>query len=194
MPCPASGGFATSRCYHDRGCGTASPRLTNPTMPFPLRGPHLGRMGATPPPVWRCYRRAHIQLPQCGSHPLSISSVQESKIARRLHAAARCTLPHLVDLHSALPEAQSLFSIGSSIAESQYKTDYRPALLASSQQQQANPEIVPSPVVNPQSTSVSLQALLAFVSHNPTYPEHPHYRVGILPWPQPVSCRKHPRQ
>jgi hypothetical protein len=109
---PCTRGFATSRCYHDRGCGTASPRLTNPTMSFPLREPRIGRVRATPQPAWPCYHQVHLLLHLYSTRPLSLQSVQYTKTARRLHAAACCTLPRLVEMHSALPVAKVYSPLG----------------------------------------------------------------------------------
>jgi len=118
LPCSGTRGFATSRCYHGRGCGTASPRLTNPTTPVSLRGPHIGGEGADPQPACLCYHRVHLLLHRCSSHPLWMPSVQESRTSRRLHAAACCTLPRLVDMHSALPVAKVYSPLGPASRES----------------------------------------------------------------------------
>lgn len=47
-------GFATYRCYHARGCGTASPRLTSSTTPFPSRAAY-----------WRSWRGTSHSASSC---------------------------------------------------------------------------------------------------------------------------------
>lgn len=87
-----------AECYHGRGCGTASPRLTEPLHSTPE--PH--HIGARPEPERR-RGTSHASAPchppcRCcsiGPAPIRFRSpaLQGSETARRLHAATRCTLP-----------------------------------------------------------------------------------------------------
>ncbi|KAF1940559.1 hypothetical protein EJ02DRAFT_330954, partial [Clathrospora elynae] len=61
-----------------------------------------GSSRATAHTALSCNAQVYLLLYLSGTHPHSTFSLQVTKTARRLHAAARCTLPHLVDMDSAL--------------------------------------------------------------------------------------------
>ncbi|KAF2849655.1 hypothetical protein T440DRAFT_122960, partial [Plenodomus tracheiphilus IPT5] len=79
-------GFATWRCYHGRGCGTASPRLTSSTTLLGLRASYWGEQRGTTHAALSCNAACIFRSICTAAVRFRPRRYQGSKTARRLHA------------------------------------------------------------------------------------------------------------
>ena len=93
---PRPGNATTTAAAESQACVGPSPPCNSPQG-----GLVLGRAGATSQTASPCNHHVYLLLHLYRSRPHSHSAVQESETARRLLAAARSTLPRLVDSESA---------------------------------------------------------------------------------------------